>query len=155
MKQKLQCTSVGDQKYHMMPYLFGMVRKLSVSHKWVFHETKAYPFKHKIFSNFKFISLEEFPKYFYFNFLLWKILSIYKNILQWIPHVNNYWLSWSYFISSTLGLKGTEAQQNKRRLGLGLPKPLVKVTHLQKQATFMRKQGWFSRIENKRAEPRI
>lgn len=71
----------------MMPYLFGMVRKLSVSHKWVFYETKAYPFKHKIFSNFKFISLEEFLKYFYFNFLLWKILSIYKNILQWIPHV--------------------------------------------------------------------
>lgn len=94
MKKKLQCTIVGNQKYHIMPHLFGMVRKLSVPRKRVCHETKACPFKHKIFSTFTFLSLEEFLKYFYFNFLLWKILNIYKSILRVpmhpSPRFNNY-----------------------------------------------------------------
>lgn len=52
-EQKFQCTIVGDQKYQIiMSHLLGTIRKLSTSYKWVFHETKTYLFKYKIFLTF-------------------------------------------------------------------------------------------------------
>lgn len=72
---RTKVSAVGDQKYHLMPHLLGTVRKLSVPYKGVYYETKAYPFKYKIFLSFNFLSSKELSKYFYFNCLSGKNLN--------------------------------------------------------------------------------